>query len=450
MAFAVDILSNTEDTYESREFFAKAGTVPTVKRDTSRNLEYIAKSAVGVVEDIAKAVALIGGTVIEGRKQQIATELADEGLNVIATEEDKNFLYDYVISPSAVGEMPTVEETNWAVRTISDIGRTVLPFIADPVVGITAMTAKTGIESIEQGIDVETTQQRMVATGAGALVMAGIAPITQKGIQAIYANHADTAVKELAKSLLLNVGTGVASRGIDYQILKDQYPAIAKEIEVVGAKSVGTDIALMAVFGFMGYRQAAKQMHAAGITPKDAMATMARIEEAIEQDVVLHDAVTMQRKRYADIENSPLADSPQPWIDAQAMLERGMKALDDAVPLSESLPLDESLAYKSNPPEAMEITPIRERAQPPETARELPNVPESLIDDAAPHITGEEMIAKAADLPPELKPDILPKADEVLVDVKDGAETVQKPAREAIEILDKKAKRLKAFEECMR
>ena len=98
----------------------------------------------------------------------------------------------------------------------------------------------------------------------------------------------------------------------------------------------------------------------------------------------------------------------------------------------------------------MEIVPIRERAQPPETARELPNVPESLIDDTAPHITGEEMIAKAADLPPELKPDILPKADEVLVDVKDGAETVQKPAREAIEILDKKAKRLKAFEECMR
>jgi len=451
MAFAVDILSNTEDTYESREFFAKAGTVPTAKRDTSRNLEYIAKSAVGAVEDIAKAVALIGGTVIEGRKQQIATELADEGLNVIATEEDKNFLYDYIISPSAVGEMPTVEETNWAVRTISDIGRTILPFIAGGVAGgTTVMTAKTGIDSIGQGIDVETTQQRMVATGAGALVMAGIAPITQKGIQAIYANHADTAVKELAKSLLMNVGTGVASRGIDYQILQDKYPAIAKEIEVVGAKSVGTDIALMAVFGFMGYRQAAKQMHAAGITPKDAMATMARIEEAIEQDVVLHDAVTMQRKRYADIENSPLADSPQPWTDAQAMLERGMKALDDAVPLSESLPLDESLAYKSNPPEAMEIVPIRERAQPPETARELPNVPESLMDDTAKHITGEEMIAKAADLPPELKPDILPKSDEVLVEVKEGTEIVKKPAKEAIEMLDKKAKRFKAFEECMR
>ena len=51
------------------------------------------------------------------------------------------------------------------------------------------------------------------------------------------------------------------------------------------------------------------------------MATMARIEEAIEQDVVLHDAVTMQQA-YADIENSPLADSPQPWTDALAMLER--------------------------------------------------------------------------------------------------------------------------------
>ena len=33
---------------------------------------------------------------------------------------------------------------------------------------------------------------------------------------------------------------------------------------MVDAKSVGTDIALMAVFGFMGYEQAAKQMHAAG------------------------------------------------------------------------------------------------------------------------------------------------------------------------------------------
>ena len=53
-------------------------------------------------------------------------------------------------------------------------------------------------------------------------------------------------------------------------------------------------------------------------------------------------------------------------------------------------------------------------------------------------------------LPPELKPDILPKADEVLVEIKDGAETVKKPAKEAIEMLDKKAKRFKAFEECMR
>lgn len=227
-----------------------------------------------------------------------------------------------------------------ATRTIGDIGSTLLPFMVPGIglaTGTAAITANTGIESVEAGMDATTAGVRAGMAGTTAAAMGFVAPLSGKALDSLFTGGGTKALLEVSKSAGLNVGLGVAQRGADWAIVKQKYPEFADKLEIVSAQTVGVDLALWGLFAGLGYRQVRQQLVEAGVPLTKAAKAIRAAEEVLQADTAINDAVYVRRANRIMAEEGPL-ESAEVYQQHAAMAEDAIQRIEQAEPVPMDAP----------------------------------------------------------------------------------------------------------------
>ena len=214
-----------------------------------------------------------------------------------------------------------------------------LPFLIPgigTVAGATTLASNAGIESIKQGMDVETAQKRTLLHGGFGVAMVGVAPLSGKAIETLLAGS-KTAVLEVAKSGTLNIGLGVSQRAADWAIVKERYPEMADKMEVLSKETVGLDVAMWLAFAGLGYKGIRKGLRNAGVPLGDIPKTIRAMEETIAADSAVQDAIYVRRSRRQLAEEGPL-EGPEAYAKQEAMVDDAMQRIERAEPMPQDVP----------------------------------------------------------------------------------------------------------------
>lgn len=231
-------------------------------------------------------------------------------------------------------------QVNAATRTIGDIGSTLLPFLVPGIglaTGTAAITANTGIESVEAGMDAKTAAFRAGMAGSTAAAMGFVAPLSGKALDSLFTGGGTKALIEVSKSAGLNVGLGIAQRGADWAIVKQKYPEFADKLEIVSAQTVGVDLALWGLFAGLGYRQVRQQLVEAGVPLTKASRAIRAAEEVLQADTAINDAVYVRRANRMMAEDGPL-ESVEVYQQHAAMAEDAIQRIEQAEPVHMDAP----------------------------------------------------------------------------------------------------------------